>query len=380
MLNLLGHDQAALGTYLEQFKEKPFRSKQIIKWIHQHGLQNFVEMSNIPTHLRHLLTEHCNLSIPPIRLEEIADDGVIKWLFELEDGNIIETVFIPEKTRGTLCISSQVGCYLDCRFCATGLQGFNRNLASAEIIAQLWLAQKRLQQLHSTPAWQHTLWNGQPPHHRISNVVFMGMGEPLLNLQSVSRAVNLMLDDDAYGLSKRRVTISTAGVAPMVRQLSQHNQASLAISLHSADDITRSELVPLNKKYPLKVLLDACWHYVKSHQQKRHILFEYIMLKGVNDHLNDAKQLAKLLRNFPAKVNLIPFNPYPGLPYECSTEQQIEKFQHYLKQASIKTTLRKTRGQSIDAACGQLAGKINNRIKRRQTITFNPTDYVSSVS
>ena len=370
MINLLGYDEASLVSFFAKRSEKAFRAQQLIKWVHQQGELGFAQMSNLSLALRQDLQKHCAFSVPIIKLQQIADDGVVKWLFALDDGNVVESVFIPEHERGTLCISSQVGCYLDCSFCATALQGFNRNLSSAEIISQLWLARAQLQVIASTPAWQALRWQGQSLSSRISNVVFMGMGEPLLNMQSVSRSVNLMLDDNAYGLSKRRVTISTAGVAPMISRLAQHNQASLAISLHAAEDKKRDILVPLNQKYPIKILMRAAWDYIRSHENKRHILFEYVMLQGVNDALQDAKAVVKLLRDFPAKVNLIPFNAYAGLPYVCSSERQIDCFKDYLRRNHINTTVRKTRGQNIQAACGQLAGQVRNRVRSRQIISM----------
>lgn len=379
MTNIFGLDKENLTYFFSKQSEKPFRTKQLLKWMHQQGVIDFQQMSNLPLKLRNNLADLASIQLPQVINTQISNDGAVKWLFKLYDDNIIESVFIPEHNRGTLCISSQVGCYLNCSFCVTGLQGFNRNLTSDEIIAQLWLAREQLKNITQQTSWQQARWRNQTLSTKISNVVFMGMGEPLLNTKNVIPAINLMLNDDAYGLSKRRVTISTAGVAPMITKLPELCQASLAVSLHSAINKKRDILVPLNKKYPIKQLLDSCWNFVKNHTKKRHILFEYVMLKGINDSATDAKALISLIKDFPSKVNLIPFNSYPGLNYESSSIEAIEKFRNYLRHADINTTTRKTRGKSIDAACGQLAGKVSNRIKQRQQTIFLPLSKTKQV-
>lgn len=364
MLTLFGADKNSLEQYFIGLEDKPFRATQLIKWIHQRGEYDFTKMSDFSKKLRHQLTHDESFHLPTIKHMKIDDDGVVKWLLSLHDGNIIETVFIPEHNRGTLCISSQVGCYLDCRFCATALQGFNRNLSSAEIIAQVWLAKQQLEQIKTTAQWHTKRWQALPLSHKISNIVLMGMGEPLLNIKQVIPAVNLMLDDSAYGLSKRKVTISTAGIAPIISELPKQCEASLALSLHSAIDHVRSTIVPVNKRYNIATLMSACWDYVRAHQHRRHVLFEYVMLKGVNDDEKHLNALIRLLGNFPAKVNLIPFNPYHRLPYQSSTKKTIERFQQTLRQHDINTTIRKTRGSQINAACGQLSGEVKDRTRR----------------
>ena len=364
MLDLFGSEKGALEDYFSALNDKPFRATQLVKWIHQRGEYDFTKMSDFPKSLRTKLAADESFKLPTIHQVKIDHDGVIKWLLMLSDGNIVETVFIPEHNRGTLCISSQVGCYLDCRFCATALQGFNRNLSSAEIIAQVWIARQQLHVIGCSAEWQKKRWRGLPLANKISNIVLMGMGEPLLNIKHVIPAVNLMMDDCAYGLSKRKVTISTAGIAPMISELAQRCEASLALSLHSAINEVRDVLVPLNKKYNIATLMCACWDYVKAHQHRRHVLFEYVMLKGVNDDERHAKALIRLLGDFPAKVNLIPFNPYPKLPYQCSSNDAINRFQDKLRKHDINTTTRKTRGEKIQAACGQLAGEVQDRTNR----------------
>jgi 23S rRNA (adenine2503-C2)-methyltransferase len=373
LIDLFGADRPTLENYFLELEDKPFRAVQLVKWIHQRGEYDFAKMSDFPKTLRTQLSNDEIFQLPQIEKVVIDYDGVVKWLFRLHDDNIIETVFIPENNRGTLCISSQVGCYLDCRFCATALQGFNRNLASAEIIAQVWLARQQLSEISATEEWKNKRWNDLPLSSKVTNVVLMGMGEPLLNVKQVMPAVRLMLDDNAYGLSKRKVTISTAGIAPMMSSLPQECEASLALSLHSAIDSVRDILVPLNKKYDIKTLMSACWDYIKAHNHRRHILFEYVMLKGVNDDDKHVRALIRLLGDFPAKINLIPFNPYPKLPYQCSSMKTIHRFQDQLKKRDINTTIRKTRGNQIQAACGQLSGEVQdrtNRLTRLKTIEF----------
>ena len=303
-------------------------------------------MSNISKSLRAYLTENCVIATPEIAVEQIASDGTIKWAMQTHCGNRIESVFIPEEGRNTLCISSQIGCALACTFCSTAQQGFNRNLATSEIIGQLFVAQNRVGK-----------------DNRITNVVMMGMGEPLLNFDNVVASVNLMMDDFAYGLSKRRVTISTSGVVPAMDRLTQVCDVSLAVSLHAVRDELRDEIVPINKKYPLNVLMEACRENAKI-APRRFITFEYVMLDGINDTMEDIKGLIKLLKTVPCKLNLIPFNPFPNSSYNCSSKETILKFKTLLNDAGIITTVRKTRGEDIDAACGQLVGQVADKSRR----------------
>jgi len=307
---------------------------------------DFDQMTNLSKSLRSYLTQHCTIKTPTIVEEQLASDGTCKWAVQMHCGNRVETVFIPEQRRATLCVSSQVGCALACSFCSTARQGFNRNLSTGEIIGQLFLAQQRL-----------------GPEHRISNVVMMGMGEPLLNFDNVVAAMNLMMDDFAYGLSKRRVTISTSGIVPAMQRLSEVCDVSMAVSLHAASDELRNQLVPINTKYPLKQLMAACRDYARLGPRK-HITFEYVMLDGINDTLADAATLIKLLKNVPSKVNLIPFNPFPQSNYRCSDAATILRFRDSLHNAGIVTTIRKTRGDDIDAACGQLVGQVQDKSRR----------------
>ncbi len=357
-LNLFGLDHAGMQAFLLSHNEKPFRATQLLKWIHQQGVTDFHLMTNISKNLRQHLSEVASLTPPQEITRQISHDGTRKWLLQVDQGNAIETVLIPEIDRNTLCISSQVGCALDCRFCSTARQGFNRNLSAAEIIAQLWLAE------HSVRLEQGTQAQGGASRV-ISNVVLMGMGEPLLNFDNVLTALRLMLDDNAYGLSRRRVTLSTAGVVPALDKLRELCPVSLAVSLHAPDDALRDELVPLNKKYPLKDLIEACQRYIGDDQRRR-ITIEYVLLKGVNDSTQQARALVKLLRKLPAKVNLIPFNPFPLSGFEPSPLRTIDAFREILMQAGIMTVTRKTRGDDIDAACGQLAGKVQDRSRRER--------------
>lgn len=352
-VNLLGLEMKALRDFFVSIGEKPYRAEQVLKWIHFNGILDFEQMTNLSKTLRLTLSEHAEIALPQVMYEKEAQDGTYKWLLRLHDGNCIETVFIPEKTRGTLCISSQVGCILNCDFCSTGKQGFNRNLTTAEIISQLWIAVRKLSKLNGIH------------DHRITNVVMMGMGEPLLNFENVVPALHLMLDDFAYGLSKRRVTVSTAGVVPKIFELRALTDVALAVSLHAPNDQLRNEIVPLNKKYPLNALMDACRHYFKD-DPRRSITMEYVMLAGVNDTPMHAKQLIKLLTGVRAKLNLIPFNPFPHTPYQRSDEATINRFRDILMQAGLNTTVRRTRGDDIDAACGQLVGQVQDRTKRHE--------------
>ncbi|WP_029935928.1 23S rRNA (adenine(2503)-C(2))-methyltransferase RlmN [Thiomicrospira pelophila] len=349
--DLLGMDRAALEAFFAQMGEKPFRAVQVMKWIHQMGVSDFDDMTNVSKALREKLKQVAQIRTPKIVAEQRSSDGTIKWVLEMDNHNCIETVFIPEADRGTLCISSQVGCALECSFCSTAQQGFNRNLENWEIVAQMWVANKAL---GTTPREERV----------VSNVVFMGMGEPLLNVTHVFPVARILMDDNAYGLSKRRVTISTAGVVPAIDKLREEVDASLAISLHAPNNALRDELVPVNKKYPLEVLMPALFRYVEGGNSKKHITIEYVMLDGVNDRVEHADELIDLLGNLPSKINLIPFNPFPNTDYKRSSNNAVHRFQDRLKQAGLNCTVRKTRGDDIDAACGQLAGKVKDRTKR----------------
>jgi 23S rRNA (adenine2503-C2)-methyltransferase len=351
--NLLGLDKAALQEFFASLGEKPYRADQVLKWLHFNGVQDFAAMTNISKDLRAKLSEHAQITVPEVLYEKEATDGTHKWLLRLSDGNCIETVYIPERTRGTLCISSQVGCVLNCDFCSTGKQGFNRNLTTAEIIGQLWIAVRHLSKengLHD---------------HAVTNVVMMGMGEPLLNFDNVVPALYIMLDDFAYGLSKRRVTVSTAGVVPKMIELRKASDVALAVSLHAPNDELRNELVPLNKKYPLKELMAVCREYFKN-DNRRSITMEYVMLAGVNDQPEHARQLIRILQGVRAKMNLIPFNPFPNTDYKRSDDKTIDRFREILMQAGLNTTVRRTRGDDIDAACGQLVGEVKDRTRRKE--------------
>jgi 23S rRNA (adenine2503-C2)-methyltransferase len=370
-INLLGYDLAHMKAFFSEIGEKPFRAVQVLKWIHQFGVDDFAQMSNVSQALRKKLADIAEIKAPEIIMEQKAGDGTIKWLMRLDGGNSIETVFIPEDNRGTLCVSSQVGCALDCGFCSTAKQGFNRNLSSAEIIAQLWVANRTLNQFASRDEddlaveKKSALSGVQDSKRRvITNVVLMGMGEPLLNFDNVVEAIHLMLEDHAYGLSKRRVTISTAGVVPALKRLREECDVSLAISLHAPNDKIRDQIVPLNKKYPIKELLDACQYYFKGDTKKKQFTIEYVMLAGINDSETNARELAALLKKLPCKINLIPFNPFPDSEFACSKIQTINRFKDILYKAGYVAVVRKTRGEDIDAACGQLAGKVIDKSRR----------------
>ena len=351
-VNLLNFSQETLKEYFASIGEKPFRATQVIKWLHQMNVDSVDQMTNLSKSLRAFLTEHTVIQAPEIIIDQHSADGTHKWLLRLADGNAIETVFIPDDDRGTLCISSQVGCALDCTFCSTARQGFNRNLTTAEIIGQLWVAKRTLQQ---DPKGQRV----------ITNVVMMGMGEPLLNFDNVVNALRLMLDDNAYGLSKRRVTVSTSGVLPALERLANTLDVSLAVSLHAPNDELRNKLVPLNAKYPIEQLLATCRRFLdKKTTERNHITWEYVMLDGVNDQEEHARQLVALLRGIPSKINLIPFNPFPDTRYGRSSNNRIHRFRDILQAAGYTVTTRKTRGDDIDAACGQLAGKVNDKSRR----------------
>ncbi|OGI44336.1 MAG: 23S rRNA (adenine(2503)-C(2))-methyltransferase [Candidatus Muproteobacteria bacterium RIFCSPHIGHO2_01_FULL_65_16] len=348
--NLLDLGRRGLEDFFAGIGEKPYRAAQMLQWIHQFGLDDFDAMTNLSKELRARLKETAVIRPPAVTQDQLAADGTRKWLLQLDDGNAVETVFIPEEGRGTLCVSTQVGCALNCSFCATGRQGFNRNLTLAEIISQLWLARR-------------ALGAGPKGERAVTNVVLMGMGEPLLNFDNVVAAIEIMLDDLAYGLSRRRVTVSTAGVVPMMDRLRATCPVSLAVSLHATDDALRDELVPLNRKYPIRELLAACKRYVAGDARRR-VTFEYVMLAGVNDDVAQARALVRLLEGIPAKVNLIPFNPFPHTSYRCSAPEAIDRFRDALMQAGLMTVTRKTRGDDIAAACGQLAGRVLERAPR----------------
>lgn len=348
--NLLGLDLNGMEAFFTELGEKPFRARQLLQWIHQYRVTDFAEMTNLSKALRQKLSESAEIALPEVLHEHLSSDGTRKWIIRLSCGNSIETVFIPEDDRGTLCVSSQVGCALACTFCSTAQQGFNRNLTAGEIIGQLWLANEAL--------------GKEPKGNRVvTNVVMMGMGEPLANYENVVAAMKLMRDDLAYGISWRRLTLSTSGMVPMIDKLREDCHVSLAISLHAANDKLRSEIIPLNDKYPIKVLLEACKRYVEGHQ-KRHITIEYVMLDNINDSLDDAADLIRILKGLPTKINLIPFNPFPGTDYKCSSRNKIVKFQKYLMDKGLVATVRKTRGDDIVAACGQLAGEVQDKTKR----------------
>ncbi|CEK10627.1 23S rRNA (adenine(2503)-C(2))-methyltransferase RlmN [Legionella hackeliae] len=363
-INLLDFNYQQMRSFFSDLGEKPYRAQQVMQWVHQAGFHDFSQMSNLGKSLREKLAQMSEIRLPEIVTCQKSSDGTHKWLLKLDCGNCIETVFIPEKNRGTLCVSSQVGCALNCSFCSTAKQGFNRNLSTAEIIGQVWLAARELSQQHGAH------------DKRITNVVMMGMGEPLLNFDNVVAAMDIMMDDFAYGLSKRRVTLSTSGVLPDLQRLREVSPVALAVSLHAPNDKLRNELVPINKKYPLAELMAICKSYFKN-EPKRKVTFEYVMLKGVNDQPEHADQLIKLLRDVPSKVNLIPFNPFPLTQYERSSQAAIDAFRDRLVAKGINTITRKTRGDDIDAACGQLAGDVKDRTSRSarwQKLHFVPSN------
>jgi 23S rRNA (adenine2503-C2)-methyltransferase len=349
-VNLLGLTPAGLEDYFRVIGERPFRAVQLLKWIHQQRVTDFSAMTNLSRELRTRLAAEAIVRLPEVVATRKSTDGTIKWLVRVATDNCIEMVFIPDAPRGTLCISSQVGCALNCTFCSTARQGFNRNLSSAEIIAQVWLARALLE-------------NDGADRRVITNVVLMGMGEPLLNFENVVDALDLMLEDNAHGFARRRVTLSTAGVVPKIDALRQRFRVSLAVSLHAPNDRLRDELVPLNKRYPIRELLAACRRYVEDDAREK-VTFEYVLLAGVNDTQQHARELAALLADVPAKVNLIPFNPFPHSGYECSPVPVIDDFREVLMARRIMTITRKTRGDDIDAACGQLAGEVQARSRR----------------
>ena len=348
--NLLGLDAGGLARFFEAHGEKPFRARQVQRWIHQLGEVDFAAMSDLSKALRDRLAKSACVAAPAIVGDETTADGTRKWLVKVDGANAVESVFIPETGRATLCVSSQAGCVLDCSFCATGKQGFSRNLTSAEIVGQLWLANRQL----GSPSRAHRI---------ISNVVFMGMGEPMLNLDHVIPALRLMIDDNAYGLSRRRVTVSTSGVVPGMDRLRDECPVALAVSLHAPNDALRDRLVPVNRKYPLASLLAACNRYLEK-APRDFITFEYVMLEGVNDTEAHAREAAALAGSVRCKYNLIPFNPFNGVDYRRSSPERIRRFAEILQRAGLTVTTRKTRGDDIAAACGQLAGDVADRTRR----------------
>lgn len=355
IINLLGLDPDQLIAYCGELGEKPFRAKQLQRWIHQFGVSDFDAMTDLAKSLRDKLKGKACVQMPAVISDHTSADGTRKWLVDVGQGNAVETVFIPEENRGTLCISTQAGCAVNCRFCSTGKQGFNRNLTVAEIIGQLWMAEFELRRTKGIAP-------GHKGERQITNVVMMGMGEPLLNFEPTVTALKLMLDDNAYGLSRRRVTLSTSGVVPMIDKLSQECPVALAVSLHASNDALRDGLVPLNKKYPLNELMAACRRYL-AYAPRDFVTFEYCMLEGVNDGDHQARELLELVRDVPCKFNLIPFNPFPESGLKRSHNGRIKSFAQILSDAGIVTTIRKTRGDDIDAACGQLAGEVQDRTR-----------------
>ena len=350
-INLLDFSETGLREFFESVGEKPFRASQILKGIYHQQVTSFDVMTNLGKELRVKLDEIATVELPRVLSEQRSEDGTVKWLLGLQGGNAVETVFIPEPGRGTLCVSSQVGCALNCTFCSTATQGFSRNLSTAEIIGQVWLA-------------ANTLGHERNGKRVITNVVMMGMGEPLLNFDAVVDAMSLMRNDLGFGLAAKRVTLSTAGMVPGIDKLSETLDVALAVSLHAPFDELRSTLVPLNKKYPIAELMAACARFLEG-QHKRLVTFEYTLIDGVNDHPEHARALVKLLRRLPSKLNLIPFNPFPGTTYRCSTADRIEKFKRIVMAGGLIATVRKTRGEDIDAACGQLVGKVIDRTRRQ---------------
>jgi 23S rRNA (adenine2503-C2)-methyltransferase len=361
-IDLLGLDRAALVALCRDWGEKPFRGPQLMRWVHRRFESDFDAMSDLARGFRETLSQRARVAAPPVLSDHLSEDGTRKWLLNVGDGSAVETVFIPEASRGTLCVSTQAGCAVNCLFCSTGKQGFARNLTAAEIVGQLWLANRLLGARPDGAAAAPD--DGGPDDHdrRVTNVVFMGMGEPLLNYDATLAALRVMLDDHGYGLSRRRVTVSTSGVVPMMDRLREDQPVALAVSLHAPNDALRDRLVPLNRKYPLAELLAACTRYLER-APRDFITFEYVMLDGVNDADEHARELIALVRDLPCKFNLIPFNPFPQAGLGRSSPERIRAFAARLSDAGIVTTVRRTRGDDIDAACGQLAGDILDRTR-----------------
>ncbi|MDG9671971.1 23S rRNA (adenine(2503)-C(2))-methyltransferase RlmN [Hahella sp. CR1] len=353
-INLLGMNRSDLESFFESLGEKKFRATQLMKWMYHLGVSDFDLMTNMSKALREKLKEVAEVSVPEVIYEDISADGTRKWVMRLAGGNSIETVYIPDNGRGTLCVSSQIGCSLDCSFCSTGKQGFNRNLSSAEIIGQLWIAARSFGDYDLSK------------ERYVTNIVFMGMGEPLLNFDNVVRACDVMMDDFGFGISKRRLTVSTSGLVPALDKLGDVTDVSLAISLHAPNNPLRDVLVPVNKKYPIEELLAACHRYLSKLSDKRRITVEYTLIAGVNDSETHAGELRDLLRDLPCKINLIPFNPFPNSGYERPSRNATLRFQKVLSDAGYVATVRTTRGDDIDAACGQLVGRVEDRTRRSQ--------------
>ncbi|MBE0482260.1 MAG: 23S rRNA (adenine(2503)-C(2))-methyltransferase RlmN [Bacterioplanes sp.] len=351
-INLLGLSPAKMEAFFADIGEKKFRAQQMLKWIHQLGESDFSKMTNMSKGLREKLAEVSEITLPEVVYHDVSTDGTQKWVMRMPGGSSIETVYIPEKERGTLCISSQIGCSLDCSFCSTGKQGFNRDLTVSEIIGQVFVAAMSFHE------------PGERRERKITNVVLMGMGEPLLNFDNVVDAIHLMMDDNAYGLSKRRVTLSTSGVVPMIDKLGDVTDVSLAISLHAPNDALRNQLVPLNKKYPIKELIAATNRYLAKLPDRRKATIEYTLIDGVNDDMEHAIELAQLMKQVPCKINLIPFNPFPNSGYKRPSNNRVYRFRDHLIEQGHIVTIRTTRGDDIDAACGQLVGRVEDRTRR----------------
>jgi 23S rRNA (adenine2503-C2)-methyltransferase len=398
--NLLGMPESRMRDYVVSLGEKPFRAKQLLKWIHQCGVDDFSKMTDLSKVFRARLMAEAEIRPPEIVSQEDSKDGTRKWVLRVSSGSCVETVYIPEKGRGTLCVSSQVGCSLDCSFCSTGKQGFQRDLTAAEIIGQVWLAvksfdgfksaQKLNQKVAAPPLSENKVKPVPTPNTdhssiadevgRVSNVVMMGMGEPLMNFDNVVDSMNLMMEDMAYGLSKRRVTLSTSGVVPMLDKLGEVSDCSLAISLHAPNDELRNQLVPINRKYPIKMLLDSSLRYIKGlSDSKRVITIEYTLIDKVNDSLILAQELVELLRDVPCKINLIPFNPFPLSDYQRPSNNRIKAFQRVLNQAGFIAPVRTTRGDDIDAACGQLVGQVEDRTRRAERYSAAAKEQIDPV-
>ncbi|MBV6418676.1 MAG: Dual-specificity RNA methyltransferase RlmN [Steroidobacteraceae bacterium] len=353
-INLLGLERPALEAFVGSIGSKPFRARQLMQWMYGRGESRFEAMTDLAKDFRARLADCAQVRAPQIVRTQQSADGTRKWLLRADATQAIEMVYIPEESRGTLCISSQVGCALDCSFCSTAQQGFNRNLSTAEIVGQVWLAARELERDFVPPP------GASPGQRPITNVVLMGMGEPLANLRNVVPALRIFTDDFGFDISRRRVTLSTSGLVPQIYRLADEVNVALAVSLHAPTDDLRSELVPINRKHPIKELLEACWHYLDE-QNGRSVTFEYVMLEGVNDQPGQARELVRLLKGHPAKLNLIPFNPFPGTKYRRSGAAAIQRFRDELLAHGVLATIRRTRGDDIDAACGQLAGRVQNR-------------------